>query len=129
MHGFYAGMGGFVIDLEDLKTDDETPFIPGQRYLTLTPRGVQLLAECGLLPDISPKEISERSKTDGIGKALAIMQASWLLVQVINRLIAKLPVTLLEINTLGHVGCAFGTYILWWRKPGWLNYPTRLHGD
>ena len=128
-HGFYAGMGGLVVDLEDLKTDDETPFIPGQRYLTLTPRGIQLLAECGLLPDIGAKEISDRSKTDGAGKVLAVLQASWLLVQVINRLFFDLPITLLEINTLGHVGCAFGVYLLWWHKPGRLEHPTILHGD
>ena len=45
----------------------------------------------------------DKSKANTLAKALVIIQASWLLIQVIGRLIAKLPVTLLEVNTIAHV--------------------------
>src|SRR5690242_21711382 len=40
-----------------------------------------------------------------------------MIIQCIARLQQNLPVTLLEINTIGHVICAFALYILWWNKP------------
>ena len=128
-HGFFAGMGGFVIDLND-DDDDQLPrFVPRHTQLTLTPRGIRLLAECGLLPDIDEEEILDRSKTDGLGKALACLQGVWMLLQVVQRQIVDLPITLLEVNTLGHVFCAFIIYVLWWKKPRWIKHPTILRGD
>ncbi|KAF5879104.1 uncharacterized protein Bfra_006309 [Botrytis fragariae] len=128
VHGFYAGMGGFVFDFEN--SDDNTPpFIPNYQRLTLTARGVNLLAECGHLPDITKREILDKSKADTMAKLLVILQAGWMLVQVIGRLVTGLPVTLLEVNTLGHVLCAFIIYLLWWHKPRSIMVPTKLEGD
>lgn len=122
-------MGGFVIEPEDYREDDEPQFLPEAVRLTLTPRGIRLLAECDLLPEISAEEILDKSKIDVLGKCLAILQGCWLVVQVITRLIYGLPVTLLEVNTLGHVLCALVVYILWWHKPRDVQDPTRLQGE
>jgi hypothetical protein len=128
-YGFFAGMGGFVIHLNQ-DDDDQLPrFVPRHTQLTLTPRGIRLLAECGLLPEIDEEEIMDRSKTDGLGKALACLQGLWMLLQVVQRRIVDLPITLLEVNTLGHVFCAFIIYILWWKKPRWIKHSTILRGD
>ena len=128
-HGFYAGMGGFVIEVDCPEIADGLAFIDNCRRLYLTPRGVILLAKCGLLPDITEEEILDKSKTDGLGKSLCCLQAGWMLLQVIARLVTHLPVTSLEINTIGHVVCAFLIFVLWWNKPRWTKEPTRLEGD
>lgn len=48
-------------------------------------------------------EITDKSKAKDLAKALVMIQASWMLIQLIGRLVAKLPVTLLEVNTIAHV--------------------------
>lgn len=50
-------------------------------------------------------------------------------IQIIGRLAAGLQVTLLEINTLGHILCALIIYVLWWHKPRLIQEPTTLEGD
>lgn len=128
-HGFYAGMGGFVFDVDHSMFQQPSASVPRKRRLTLTARGVLLLYQCGLLPQIHQREILDKSKADGLAKALACLQAGWMVGQVIARLHAGLPVTLLEVNTLGHVFCAFVVYILWWNKPKWIKESTKIEGD
>ncbi|KAL7812696.1 hypothetical protein V8C44DRAFT_329024 [Trichoderma aethiopicum] len=128
VHGFYAGMGGFVFDTTTPEMLHGPPFIP-QRRLHVTPRGIQLLAKCGLLPDISVEEIKDKSKTDGSGKLICCIQVGWMVVQAIVRVAVGLPITPLETNTIGHVVCALINYALWWYKPKWIKEPTILRGD
>lgn len=80
--------------------------IPGSQRLTLSARGIALLARCGHLPNIKEDDISDKSKADGLAKFLACLQVVWMLVQVVARVVLGLPVTLLEVNILGHVLCA-----------------------
>jgi hypothetical protein len=127
-HGFYAGMGGFTFEFDNTVIPGAASFVPSRRRLTLTPRGIVLLARCGLLPDVSKNEITDKSKADSIAKSIVCLQAAWFTVQIIARLVLKLPVTLLEVNTLGHVFAAFVIYILWWHKPRMITEPTRLTG-
>ena len=99
-HSFFASTGGFAIDT----ADDEAQYLPtGYKRLTLTARGVALLASCGHLPNVTEAEITDKSKANNVAKALVIIQALWMLLQVIGRLFAALPVTLLEVNTIAHV--------------------------
>jgi len=44
-----------------------------------------------------------------------------MLVQVVARKISGLPITLLEINTITHVGCAIAIYTIWCYKPQGLS--------
>ena len=130
VHGFYAGMGGFDFPLSNLVTDSGTPIFESDcKRLTLTARGVALLADCNLLPDIERQFLNDKSKSDGLSKFLACLQAAWLIVQVIGRLRSGLQVTLLEVNTLGHVLCVLVIYILWWHKPRMVLEPITLHGN
>jgi hypothetical protein len=128
-HSFYAGMGGFVIELNGSSADRGMPFIPGSQPLTLSARGVAFLARCGHLPNIPEDDIVDKSKADGLAKFLVCLQAAWMVVQVIARLVLGLPVTLLEVNILGHVLCAFVIYMLWWHKPRLVHESTKLEGD
>lgn len=109
-HSFFASTGGFVFEirLQDIPESyigSVRRFLPpgSLRRLTLTARGVALLARCGHLPDVTKAEITDKSKANDLAKALVMVQASWMLVQVIGRLITRLPVTLLEVNTIAHV--------------------------
>ena len=130
VHGFCAGMGCFAFNPTNLTTDTGTPILaPEYRRVTLTARGVALLADCGLLPDIETNYLKDKSKSDGLSKFIACVQAAWLIVQVIGRLVLGLQVTLLEINTLGHVFCALLIYVLWWHKPRMVQEPISLDGN
>jgi hypothetical protein len=104
-HSFFAYTSGFAFELDGLDTADAKGDNEGQppRRLTLTARGVALLAQCGHLPRVDREDIDDKSKANNLAKAMVIMQACWLLIQVIGRLAARLPVTLLEVNTIAHV--------------------------
>ncbi|EPS38613.1 hypothetical protein H072_7577 [Dactylellina haptotyla CBS 200.50] len=128
LHSFYVNMGGFVFDTEE-STEEEMTFIPYHKRMTLSPEATILLAKCGYLPDIDRDDIKDKSKADGLAKVLVIMQAGWFLVQTLARLAQHLPVSLLEVNTIGHVLCALFVYILWWHKPREVGEPTVLYGD
>ena len=62
-----------------------------------------LLAKCSHLPDITRAEIVDKSKANNLAKALVMVQALRMLLQVIERLIVRFPVTLLKVNTIAHV--------------------------
>lgn len=81
-----------------------TDFATGRpRRLTLTARGMAVLAKCGRLPHVRKEEIEDKSKANDLAKATVIIQATWMLIQVIGRLASKLPVTPLEVNVVAHV--------------------------
>ena len=106
IHSFFACTGGFAFEIDGLDTVDkeekDQEGRPPQR-LTLTARGVALLARCGHLPRVDRGDIEDKSKANNLAKAAVVTQATWLLIQVIGRLAAGLPVTLLEVNTVAHV--------------------------
>lgn len=127
VHSFYAGMGGFVIDTTDSL---KGPYTWDSPRLSLGSRGALFVARHGgCIPDISKASIFDRSKADNVGKFLACLQAGWAIVQCTGRLASHLPLTLLEINTLGHVLCAFLMYLFWLQKPLDVNEPTVLIGE
>lgn len=128
-HGFYTLMGGFVFDLDSFRDPQDPAFTNGIAMLTLTPRGLLLLAKCGHLPKVSAEEIMDKSKVDELGKLLACMQVTWMVVQVCTRLGLHLPVTLLEVTAVSHVVCALVLYALWWHKPRKVDEPTILTGE
>lgn len=99
-HDFFACTGGFAFE-----PDDGESFLPADcpRRLTITARGMALLAKCGRLPDIPRADIVDKSKANDLAKALVMVQALWMLLQVMERLVVRLPVTLLEVNTIAHV--------------------------
>ena len=123
-HSFYAIMGGFVIDTNDKENAD---FIENSPQLTLTARGLMLLVKEGhSVPEVSEKSIQDRSKADGLAKILVCLQAGYMIVQCAGRAAAHLPLTLLEINTLGHVFCALIMYLFWMQKPQDLRETTTI---
>jgi hypothetical protein len=120
-------MGGFAFDV----SNESEPFLrdgTAPSRVVLTARGVRLLAKCGLLPPITAEFIADKSKADSLAKVLVCGQATWCLVQFIGRKASHLPVTLLEVNTLGHALCALAIYLSWWHKPLDIREPYLLSG-
>ncbi|PVH99833.1 hypothetical protein DM02DRAFT_528246 [Periconia macrospinosa] len=129
-HGFYGTMGGIAVEIESNRDTSPYAYIFGDaKRLTLTAKGVALLAHCGLLPDISLDEIKDKNKADGLAKFLVCVQAGWMMIQVISRAAVGLPTTLLEVNTVAHVVCALLMYVVWWHKPRQVTAPTLLPAD
>jgi hypothetical protein len=129
VHGFYGSMGGFVVEREAVPIELGNELFGKRQRLTLTARGAALVARCGHLPHITREEILDKNKADTIAKLFVCLQAGWFFIQVFARLANRLPVTLLEVNTLGHVAIAFVMYMLWWHKPRQVKEPTKLEGE
>lgn len=106
-HGFFADMGGML-----LQPKDSTPFVVNSRQLAY-------LVEKGYLecPEITQEEIWDKSKADTLARVLTLLQASWLVVQLLGRAILKLPTSTLELSAGAIVFCTFGTFICWLHKP------------
>lgn len=110
--GYFAIMGGFGISATKDNQEIVTRFPK-----TLTPQGIRLMAELDLIPCISARRITAKGKVDQLAKAIVCLQAGWMIVQAIARAAEGLPITLIELNTMAHVGCAFLMYAIWWQKP------------
>ncbi|KAF9478658.1 hypothetical protein BDN70DRAFT_835642 [Pholiota conissans] len=106
-HAFFGLMGGFLL------YDEGTPI----QVLTYS-RLKQCIVD-GTIdpPDITEDEIQDRSKGDFIGKGLLVLQTTWFILQCIARWVQKLPLSELEVVTLGYALLNGITYTLWWHKP------------
>ncbi|KAG2356463.1 hypothetical protein BDR07DRAFT_1423248 [Suillus spraguei] len=116
-HGFFADMGGFVL------------YVDGEPWATLTPKELLEFVREGSveMPVITKADIEDRSKGDVLSKCVAILQLVWFFIQLIARYAQKLPVTPLEIDTLGVAALACISYGLWLKKPKDVGRPYIVH--
>ncbi|KAG0695634.1 hypothetical protein DFH29DRAFT_1083282 [Suillus ampliporus] len=84
-HGFFAWMGGFML------------YVNNKPRATLTPGELLHFVREGSvdMPDITEADVEDRSKGDGLSKAIAIIQLLWFVLQLITRYVQNLPTTLL----------------------------------
>jgi len=75
------------------------------------------------LPQISKPSIDTMSKSDVMSKMLTISQLLWLILQIITRAAAKLPITQLEIATVAFAASSILTYSYYWSKPQSVKAP------
>jgi hypothetical protein len=110
-------MGGF-----ELYDSDERPLHP------LDLENIEKLVQSGAIdfPNITEKEIEDRSKGDIISKGLAIIQTGWFIMQCIARGAAHLAITELEIMTVAFAVLNLITYVFWWNKPLNVACPVRI---
>ena len=92
---------------------------------------IQLLYACqkGIIPGppkLSTADLEDRSKGDVFVKGAAIVQLTWLVIQMIARGSEGLAISLLEITTLAFAVCAIATYVLLWDKPQDVMTPTYI---
>ena len=116
-HGYYANMGGFVLQPRDSKP---FPINAKQLHYLVT-------RDYTPYPSTTAKEIWDKSKQDGFQKLLAMVQTGWFVVQVLGRAIQHMPVTTLELTTFTYVFCTFASYYQWSNKPLDVESPTIIH--
>ena len=115
-HAFYLEMGAVW-----LKPVDDKPFPINAAQLS------HLVADGYMrMPSITKDEIWDKSKADRFAKLLACGQIGWLLIQCVARAIQHLPITPLEIATLGFTIPSFATFALWFSKPVDIQIPMTI---
>jgi hypothetical protein len=123
-HGFFLQMGGFMLcesgrPIQTLRDrtwldEDNTSLIWNIQQEVIDP------------PRITEEDIQDRSKGDAISKTLIVLQTTWFVVQCVARWSQRLPVTELEVVTLGFAILNGITYIAWWDKPQNVGRPVFL---
>ncbi|KIJ10181.1 hypothetical protein PAXINDRAFT_172231 [Paxillus involutus ATCC 200175] len=108
-HGFFALMGGFVLQ------DGVERTALAHRYYS--PDLYRLKTKEIMNPRITKKQISGRSKSDGLGNTILVLQLSWFILQVVARAANKLTITLLEVDTLALAILSIPLFFFWWSKP------------
>ncbi|OQE41895.1 hypothetical protein PENCOP_c004G00345 [Penicillium coprophilum] len=78
------------------------------------------------LPDISAAYINDKSKSDNLMRLIAILQITWLCIQVIARAVGGLAVSQLEVSTVAFAFCAIIMYGLCWDKPKKVELPINI---
>lgn len=89
MHSFFASAAGFEFDLDDTdglgpedfyamsRNETQVSLSPNRiRHVTVTARGMALLAKCGYLPKVPEGDISDKSKANELAKFLVVLPAS-----------------------------------------------------
>ena len=109
-------MGGYAFETT---SENEKEFVTGSPKLVLTRIGLNYMIEHGVgrLPVLSAGDIKDLGKADSVAKGLVCFQATFIVAQSIARCMLHYPVSLLEINTVGHAVCALLMYGFWFRKP------------
>jgi hypothetical protein len=103
-----------------------------ERPFVILPAGVLRLVDRGIItvedpgPILSTRQIRDRSKVDTVGRVVTILQVSWMVLQVVGRLAAGLPLATLEIVTCAYIACALVTYAAWWKKPKDIEVPNEM---
>ncbi|KAI9843437.1 MAG: hypothetical protein M1838_002613, partial [Thelocarpon superellum] len=78
------------------------------------------------LPQITAEDLSDRSKGDALVKGLAVLQITWLVIQVVARAVQNLAISLLEVTVLAFASCAILTYLVLWHKPQDVRTPVYI---
>ncbi|KAJ6584479.1 hypothetical protein B0H19DRAFT_980099 [Mycena capillaripes] len=110
-HGFFFAMGGFV------SHSGRHPIVTRKQL-----RPEYLAA----IQSISVEDIDDKSKGDGISKAVALLQGLWFTAQCLARVHQHLPLTELEVATLAFQFVNIFIWLLWWNKPLDVQRPILL---
>ena len=107
---FFADMGGFELE-------DGTYFSSGRDFLEwfdgVWSKDPDITVDVARIED----EIDDRSKADIVLKLWTVMQAVWLLVQTVVRLVERKAISELEVTTCAFILCAVVIYGCWLHKP------------
>jgi hypothetical protein len=84
-------------------------------HMFLTVDGLMELValDPSLIPDISETGIKNKTRANNFAKTMACIQGAWFFLQYVVRASQGLPVSLLELNTIGHSLFALLIHCLW----------------
>lgn len=105
-HSHFVLIGGFA-----LHDDTGIKEIKMDRFLSLVQDGKIVN------PVITKKEIKDKSTSDSLGKAILVVQLSWFATQFVIRLVDRLTVTLVELDTVCMALLTVPLIFFWWQKP------------
>ena len=128
VHSQFANMGGFVIRA-GVSMEGQSRAVPRSRLYHLTASDIVVLRgddSLEQLPSISEEEINDKSKSDGLVRAIAIVQIAWMALQIIARASRRLAISQLEISVLAFTSCAVVIYGLNWERPKGVQVPYTL---
>lgn len=121
----HASLSHILIDIAVLVAD--ALGLIKTRVLTLE-RFKELVVDPNVVfPAITPAQIKDRSKGDGLSKLLAILQRSWFILQCIARGFQGLALTELELVTLAMTSLNAITFAFWWSKPLSVQEPVDVY--
>ncbi|TFY55950.1 hypothetical protein EVG20_g9126 [Dentipellis fragilis] len=100
--GYYAVMDGYVYDGK---------VVDVEKILELMRNG-----DIGPIPSNAPA-LRDRSKADSLAKFIACFQVAWLMIQCLARTVEHLPMTTLELGTVGYALITVMIYGFQWHKP------------
>lgn len=109
-------MGGFIVRVPE----GDFRSVDARSFLDL------LSKQCIAFPTITEVEIEEKSEGNVFIKVVAAFQISYMAVELLGRAIQHLPVTTLELFTLGMILMALFIYFFWWNKPLGARLPITL---
>ncbi|CZR69923.1 uncharacterized protein PAC_19824 [Phialocephala subalpina] len=69
------------------------------------------------LPEVPPRQLESLNKSDSLVKLLAIIQMTWLMVELIVRYKQNIISSQLEVVTLAFSACSVVTYAILWDRP------------
>ncbi|KAL8775115.1 MAG: hypothetical protein Q9209_000594 [Squamulea sp. 1 TL-2023] len=115
-HAFYLNMGGFWI-----QPKDNQPFPINSAQLSYLIADGYMAA-----PSLTEAEIWDKSKVDRFAKIVACGQIGWLALQCVGRAVQSLPITPLELATVGFAIPSLATFCLWFEKPADIETPTKI---
>ncbi|CAK5284125.1 unnamed protein product [Mycena citricolor] len=101
-HGFFYCAGGFV---------------DAAHHPIVTLKQVDRPGIIDAIRRVKSSDIRDKSKGDAFSKGVVLAQCAWFTTQCIARLVQQIPVTELEVATLGFAVVNFFVWLLWWRKP------------
>lgn len=127
-HCYFANMGGFYI-----RDRDRQPSIP-KDDLSIANEPTKLLTANDFVeywqhisvPCLSEDDLKDKSKTDYLTRALAVIQISQLILSLIFRHIQHLAFSQLETLTLAFAICGVLTYVCYWFKPQNVQRPIEV---
>jgi hypothetical protein len=102
--------------------------IKGEDSKFVTQTGFRKLATFNMLPSARffEQEINGRREKNWISKIQTFLQLGWFSLQYFSRFHARLPITLLESITIGHILYSSLLYIFWFYKPQGIKKPVEL---
>ena len=76
---------------------------------------------------LTADEIKDKSRSDGLSKAIFSFQSSWFVLQCLVRYSQGLGVTQLELTTAALASLNWITLLFWWKKPLGVRVPMRVY--
>ena len=123
-HSYYANMDGVRLKIKNSESRRIEFFCITVKHLAEIDFDLAYSPMAQL--NISEAEIKDKSKSDSLSKAIAMVQIFWLAVSVIARRIYHITTSQLEILSLAFTALAILIYAAYWDKPQNLGEPSTI---